>query len=63
MIKIGNNIFDRKKYILIFGKGPTQGLEHIMAAGKMYSINFTENNKRFCSSFDYNEAKSDLFIC
>ena len=37
----------RKKYILILGKGPTQGLEHIMAAEKMYSINFMENNKNF----------------
>ena len=42
-IKIDN----RKKYIIILGKGPTQGLEHIMAAEKMYSINFMENHKNF----------------
>ena len=36
---------NRKKYILILGKGPTKGLEHTLSAEKMYSINFTENNK------------------
>ena len=41
-IKIDN----RKKDILIFGKGPTQGLEHTLSAEKLYSINFTENNKK-----------------
>ena len=41
-IKIDN----RKKYILIFRKGPTQGLEHTLSAEKLYSINFTENNKK-----------------
>ena len=30
-----------KKDILVLGKGPTEGLEHTLAAGKMYSINFT----------------------
>ena len=41
-IKIDN----RKKDILIFRKGPTQGLEHTLSAEKLYSINFTENNKK-----------------
>ena len=36
---------NRKKYILILGKGPTKRLEHTLSAEKMYSINFTENNK------------------
>ena len=31
------------------------------AGGKMYSINFTENNKRFCLSLHYNDANSYLF--
>ena len=35
----------RKKDILILGKGLTQWLEHVLSAEKMYSINFTENNK------------------
>ena len=34
-------INNRKKDILIFGKGPTQGLEHTLSAGKMYLINIT----------------------
>ena len=27
---------------------PTQGLEHTLTAEKLYSINFTEKNKKFC---------------
>ena len=33
---------NRKKYIIILGKGPTQELEHTLSAEKLYSINFTE---------------------
>ena len=42
--KIGN----RKKDILILDKGPTKALEQTFSVEKMYSINFTENNKTFC---------------
>ena len=38
-------IDNRKKDILILGKGPTQGLEHTLSAGIMYSVNFAEHNK------------------
>ena len=31
----------KKKYILILGIGPIQGLKHTLTAEKMYSINFT----------------------
>ena len=41
------HVDDKKKNILIFGKGPTQGLEHILTEEKMYSINFTVTKKRF----------------
>ena len=41
-------IYNRKKDILIPGKGPTQGLEHTLSAEKMYSINFTKENTKFC---------------
>ena len=34
-----SKIDSRKRYILILGKGPTQGLEHTLSAEKMYSIN------------------------
>ena len=53
---------DKKKEILILGKGPTQGLEHTLSAEKMYSINFTEHNKKFCLSLHHNEANSFLFV-
>ena len=52
----------RKKHILFLGKGPTQGLEHKLSAEKMYSINFTEHNKKFCLSLHYNGANSYLFV-
>ena len=50
-----------KKYILILGVGPTQGLEHKLTAEKMYSINFTVTNVPFCLSLHYNGANSYLF--
>ena len=55
-------IDNRKKDILILGKGPTQGLEHTLSAEKMYSINFTEKNKKFYLSLHYNKANSYLFV-
>ena len=33
-----------------------------LTAEKKYSINFTENNKKFCLSWYYNEANSCLFV-
>ena len=55
-------IDNRKKDILILGKGPTQGLEHTLSAEKMYSINFTEKDKKFCLNLHYNGANSYLFV-
>ena len=51
-----------EKYILILGKCPTQGLKHTLSAKKMYSFNFTENNKKFYLSLHYNGANSYLFV-
>ena len=56
------HIDNKKQDILILGKGPTQGLEHKLTAEKMYSINFTENNKTICLSKSYNGANSYLFV-
>ena len=42
-----SKIDNRKKDILILGKGPTQGLEHTVSAGKLYSINFTKKIQNF----------------
>ena len=33
-----------------------------MTAEKLYSINFTENNKKFCLSFHYNGANNYLSV-
>ena len=52
----------KKKYILILDKGLTQGLEHKLSAEKLYSINFSENNKKFCLSLHYNGANNYLFV-
>ena len=52
----------RKNDILIFGKGPTEGLEHTVSTEKVYSINFTEHNKKFCLSLHYNGANSYLLV-
>ena len=51
-----------KKDILVYGKGPTQELEHTLTAQIMYSINFTVTWKKFCLSLYYNEANSYLFV-
>ena len=54
---------NKKKDILIIGKGPTQGLEHtLLTAKKMYSINFTVTKKKFCLSSHYNGTNSYLFV-
>ena len=51
------NIDNKGKDILILRKGPTQGLrEHCLSGEKMYSINFTKVNTKFCLSLHYNGA-------
>ena len=57
-----SHIDNKKKDILILGKGPTQGLEHTLTAEKLYSINFTKENTKFCLSLHYNGANSYLFV-
>ena len=57
-----SHIDNKKKDILVLGKGPTQGLEHTLTAEKMYSINFTVTRKKFCLSLHYNGANSYLFV-
>ena len=56
------HIDNKKKDILVLGKGPTQGLEHTLTAEKMYSINFTVTKKKFCLSLHYNGENSCLFV-
>ena len=56
------HIDNKKKDILVLGKGPTQGLEHTLTAEKTYYINFTVTKKKFCLSLHYNGANSYLFV-
>ena len=57
------HVDNQKKDILILIKGPTQGLNGTtLTAEKLYSINFTENNKKFCLSLHYNGYNSYLFV-
>ena len=43
---------NRKKDILVLGKGPPQGLEHTLTAEKMYSTNFTVTKKKGCVTME-----------
>ena len=61
-MSLSSHIDNQKKDILILGKDPTQGLEHTLTAEKLYSINFTNENRNFCLSFHYNGANSYLFV-
>ena len=55
------HIDNKKKDILILGKGPTRGLEHTLTVEKMYSINFTVTKQLFCLNLHYNGENSYLF--
>ena len=61
-MSLSTKIDNRKKDILILDKGPTQGLEHKLSAEKMYSIYFTEHNKKFCLTLHYNGANIYLLM-
>ena len=56
------HIDNKKKDILILGKGPRQGLEHTLTAEKLYSINFTKENTKFCLSLHHNGPNSYVFV-
>ena len=44
-VSSSSHIDKKKKYILILGKGPTQGLEHTLTTEKLYSINFAKSTQ------------------
>ena len=56
------HIDNKKKNLLVLGKGPTQWVEHTLTAEKMTSINFTATKKKFCLSLHYNKTNSYLFF-
>ena len=54
---------NKKKDMLILGKGLTQGLDGTtLITEKLYSIIFTAANKTFCLSLHYNGDNSYLFV-
>ena len=56
-------IDNKEKDILILELGPTFGLcENALFTEKMFWINFTKLNTKFCLSLHYNEANSYLFV-
>ena len=58
-----SKIDNRGKDVLILVKRPTQWLgENSISSGKMYSINFTKVNTKFCLSLHYNQVNSYLFV-
>ena len=51
------------KKILILGEATTQGLDDTkLTAEKKFSINFAENNKKYCLSLYNNGVNSYLFV-
>ena len=55
------HINNKKKDILVLGRGPTQGLKHALTAEEMYSISITVT-KKICLSLHCNGANSYLFV-
>ena len=54
---------NNKNNILVLGKDFIQGINNTkIYAEKLYSINFTENYKKFCLSLHYNGVNSYLFV-
>ena len=57
------HIDNKGNHILIFGEGPTQGLDDTtLTAEAIYPINFTQPNKRSALSLHYNGSNSFLFV-
>ena len=54
---------NRKKYILILGKDPIQGVDDTtLTAKKQYAIIFSEQHKKFYLSLDHKEVNSYIFV-
>ena len=53
----------KKKDTLIFGKGPTQGLDNItLKVEAQYSNTFSRSNRKFCLSLHYDGSDGFLFV-
>ena len=56
-------LITKKNNILVLGEDFVQGINgKTIYAEKLYKINFTEKNKKFCLSLHYNGANSYLFV-
>ena len=56
-------LITKTKNILVLGKDFVQGLDNTtIYAEKLYSINFTITNTKFCLSLHYNGDNSYLFV-
>ena len=56
-VDMSSSVDNKKKYILIPGEGPMQGLDGTtLTAEKRSSINLPNSNKKFCLSLHYNGA-------
>ena len=54
---------NNKRIILVLGKDFMQGIDNTaFYAEKLYSINFTKTNTKFCLNFHHNGANSYLFV-
>ena len=57
------HIDNKKKDTLIFGKGPTQGLDNItLKVEAQYSNTFSRSNRKFCLSLHYDGSDGFLFV-
>ena len=57
------HIDNEQKDILILGKGPADGLDDTMlTAEKEYSINFTEQQRKYYVNLHYNGMKGYIFV-
>ena len=57
------HVDNKRKDILLLGKGLTQGLnDTTLTVGSNYPINFTQSRKRFVLSLHYNGTASCLLM-
>ena len=56
------HVDNKRKNILIFGEGQTDGLDDTVTAEGKYSINFIQSGKRLVLSQQYNGSHGFLFV-
>ena len=58
-----SHVNNQKNSILVLGKDFVQGINGTtIYAEKLYKVNFTEKNKKFCLNLNYNGANSYLLV-